>query len=307
MFRKTHFQISGVVKGVQGLLTTTIGLDNFVRTLSVADQASFYTDFTHRTHAGARPQFRLNSQSECRFDAYIWNQFVDHVRYAVDANDMQRRITGLMQGMYVPSPGPVALRWIGGDASIASDVLLGRVDWRSVLVRKWRDLFYPGRNIREGRQLLRDVLNAPDLSSQKTLLGSLPLGNYFFWATFDEDNPTGDPFVALQANHGTNAAQIARCLGVAHSGVPGDKLIVMLYRLPANVRARIPTIANAYAGDDWLPYFRPNCPTAGHGLTMPIPANPRNRHDRFTAFELPEVVHEPISAQEFALPMRAIP
>ena len=65
----------------------------------------------------------------------------------------------------------------------------------------------------------------------------------------------------------------------------GD-LLLFEYALPDGITARFPTIADAYAGDTWLWFFRPARRGEPYGKTLPWPGCPNA--------PCPELVHESI-------------
>lgn len=117
------------------------------------------------------------------------------------------------------------------------------------------------------------------------------------WATFDllpDGSLSGrDPF--LTGPHDANG--IRARLGLVSSREEKRKdLLLFVYNLPDGVRAFFPTIAEAYAGGDWLWYFRPATATDRYGRTMPWPDS---KHP-----PSPEVVHEPITGNNLVEKIR---
>jgi len=106
------------------------------------------------------------------------------------------------------------------------------------------------------------------------------------WATFDvgrDRSPSGlDPFgsMALEAD------VIRARLGLSTND-KGKDLLLFVYELPSHMIARYPTIADAYAGDEWPYYFRPSLEGERWGMTMPW--------DGCGMPPCPEIVHEAVN------------
>ena len=109
------------------------------------------------------------------------------------------------------------------------------------------------------------------------------------WATFDEPNPRQNPFVSLPSD----ADSIRARLGLDPN--EKDDLLLFVYGLPGGADARFPTIADAYAGEPWLRYFRPAGATDPCGRTM--------TWDTCADPPLPEVVHEAVTGETLAEPV----
>ena len=113
---------------------------------------------------------------------------------------------------------------------------------------------------------------------------------YVMWATFDHENPGGDPFAQMP----DEAHAIRAQLGLDPND-SGDMLL-FVYTLPGGTPARFPTICDAYAGDAWLRYFRPALPSDTCGWTMTWDAGEEP--------PCPEVVHEPVTGDTLTEPLR---
>jgi hypothetical protein len=116
----------------------------------------------------------------------------------------------------------------------------------------------------------------------------IDLGHFVMWSTFD---PTGaPPFAAIPKS----ADEIRARLGLdpADSGRP---LILLQYALPNSHTPRLPTIAEAYAGDKWHRGFKAASDEQiglGYGMTKPW--------EKVSGDGLPEVVHEPVKGSQLA-------
>jgi len=89
------------------------------------------------------------------------------------------------------------------------------------------------------------------------------LGRHVMWSTFDLAGQ--DAF-----RESDSAEYICGVLGLdIDPDEPGNDLILLVYTLPPGNPARFPTVADAYAGSTWSPYFRPAPVGSPHGWTMP--------------------------------------
>jgi hypothetical protein len=115
------------------------------------------------------------------------------------------------------------------------------------------------------------------------------------WATFNERAPHDDPFGDIGPR---TTARINACLGLK----PYNKeMLLISYRLNGSIRARKPTVADAYPYSDWNVSFRPE-PVREVGYTVP-----RNTAGLVPAFEKPEVVHQPIRWGDVDLATWSVP
>lgn len=104
------------------------------------------------------------------------------------------------------------------------------------------------------------------------------LGQFLMWSTFHPDR-TSSPFDGLPVEADAIRAHLGLLL--AERGQP---LLLLEYSVPPDVPLRYPTVAEAYAGDDWSYFFRPPLADDPHGKTLPWP-EPAEMTPR------PEVVH----------------
>lgn len=105
-------------------------------------------------------------------------------------------------------------------------------------------------------------------------LSSCELGRHnLIWSTFQAS--VDDPFEGLP-----DAPAVRTALGLpASQGARHRELVLLVYVVPTDLPVRYPTVADAYAGPDWNPYFECSNPGDSWGYT---------KGDR------PEVVHEVI-------------
>ncbi|HEX3760979.1 MAG TPA: hypothetical protein VHW23_19930 [Kofleriaceae bacterium] len=117
---------------------------------------------------------------------------------------------------------------------------------------------------------------------------SYPLGSYAIWSTFDEagGRPFGDDL--------PSAAELLERLGLEPK-YDGDLLLVLEYRLPADVTSRVPSFCDAYVGREWNAWFRVSAHEAPFGRTRPVGAR--------EARGAPEVIHDVITASALAAPI----
>jgi hypothetical protein len=116
-----------------------------------------------------------------------------------------------------------------------------------------------------------------------------PLGRHAMWGTFDEAG--GAPFGEVLPS----AADLLERLGLEPRR-DGDLLLVLEYRLPAEVTPRVPSFCDAYVGAGWNAWFRVSAHEARFGRTRPVGAR--------EARGAPEVIHGAITAAALEAPLR---
>jgi hypothetical protein len=129
-----------------------------------------------------------------------------------------------------------------------------------------------------GLALQRRMLRSPDPQLQVKLM---PLSRHQMWSFYDPASPAA-PF----GNLGKGAKEIRRRLGLGHVPI-GERLLLFSFRLPPEVSAHVPTAFDA----ELNPFFRPG------GRTCPLNGPPKEG--------LPEVVHQPLTAEALALRIEA--
>jgi hypothetical protein len=138
-------------------------------------------------------------------------------------------------------------------------------------------------------QLVR--LHASPVSRPSTRLRKAPLGRHVVWATFRNPDRDQSPFTAPLATK----EDVITALGLGDQSAHGT-WVMLVYR-PRCQRAelRLPTVADA----GMYSYFRPvaDVSTAEHGLTQPLPPNPKGLGPQ------PEIVHGDAVSYDIALPL----
>jgi hypothetical protein len=230
---------------------------------------------------GPQRQFLLNFELECRLCQAAWTDIQNVIESGItDAAQLQKLLTNvfrnyLLRGATISSPVPKPL---------------GRAVTKDVYIELLRDQF--GFNTEdELNQFLDDLLGAKaTLASIRKRLRRRLLAKKgrIMWATFDilpDGSLTGqNPFDKMD-NH---ANGIRAQLGLISNKEEKRKdLLLFVYNLPDDIDAYFPTLAEAYAGDEWLWYFRPAVEADSYGRTMPWPDT--------EYLSSPEVVHEPIT------------
>ena len=234
-------------------------------------------------------QFVINLEAECRLPHEAWEAACRVVIQGItDGAGLQRAFAGVFR-LHTLRGGPVTLPPL---------VPLGRAVTLPLFMRMLKAQFGFSSDF-EAEQLLNDLLNpkASTNTVRETLEGML-LGTAGrpMWATFDVDvaaRPSGrNPFDNMPAD----ADGIREMLGLSKND-KGKDLLLFVYGLPEGVAALYPTIADAYAGDEWAYYFRPSLEGESWGMTMPWSeeASPR-----------PEIVHEAVKADSLSDRIRIV-
>jgi len=140
------------------------------------------------------------------------------------------------------------------------------------------------------RNLVSYLAKKP-LSSTHRRFQRQQLSKYAMWATFNSAAPDSDPFGQLPGD----ADGIRERLGLDHQE-EGKDMVLLDYSLPVGTEPLFPTIADAYAGVGWMPYFRPARQEDPHGRTMTWP--------RCVGPTCPEVIHQRITGETLEAPLR---
>ena len=109
------------------------------------------------------------------------------------------------------------------------------------------------------------------------------------WSTFNDTTAGGDPFDGCTGS----PSALRHAFGLVDPGpaMPDEReFILCIYDVPSDVDVRFPTIADAYAGDDWNPNFL--CSPAGAPWGT-------------TSGGRPEVVHAVIHGETLTAPPAA--
>lgn len=234
-----------------------------------------------RRVTGPQLQFVINLEAECRLCQDAWQEIHGVMMSGIrETAQLQQAFTTvfrnyLLKGDLVVLPPPAPL---------------GRAVTKDSYIELLRDQFgFSSED--ELEQFLDDLLGgaATTASNCRRLRNRLlAQQGRIMWATVDllpDSVPSGqNPF----ANMPRDANSIRAQLGLISSKEEKRKdLLLFVYNLPAGLMAYFPTIAEAYAGEDWLWYFRPATAIDTYGRTMPWPDT---KHP-----PSPEVVHEPIT------------
>lgn len=225
-------------------------------------------------------QFIINFRAESRLPAEAWEAACRVIlQRLTNPADLQRALTGVFRshtlgGDSVCSPAPAPL---GRAVTLPLFMMLLKeqnvFNSDSEAEQLRNDLLDPGANADTVREALEGIfISRPGRAA---------------WATFDvgrDRSPSGrDPFgsMALEAD------VIRARLGLSPNDM-GKDLLLFVYELPSHMIARYPTMADAYAGDEWPYYFRPSPEGERWGMTMPW--------DGCGMPPCPEVVHEAVNA-----------
>jgi len=222
---------------------------------------------------GAQRQFVFNFDAEPRLPEAAWQSIKQAIMDgSLDAPSLQRALTlacraHTLAGDPLPPPKPSPL---------------GRAVTEERFVEILRDQ-YAFSTDDQKEQFMLDLLrpNATPASNRAQLRNKfLAPENRVMWAAFDGKHPGNDPFAQMS----NDARSIRAQLGLDQDE-RGD-LLLFEYALPDGITARFPTIADAYAGDTWLWFFRPARRGEPYGKTLPWPGCPNA--------PCPELVHESI-------------
>jgi len=168
----------------------------------------------------------------------------------------------------------------------------GRVLGRVFPFAKLEKLYLRGKpaSLRR-RSRLRDLIGRPALRKQKVELGSTELGYKLSWSFYDPNHP-GDPFRSFDRG----AANMIDRLGLGKELRDSEELVKWGHWLPTGAKAHTPT---AWDGGADNPWWYPG------GRTRPLSADRGGTHDPNIGQDdgLPEVVHDPLTGSELAMPM----
>ena len=227
-------------------------------------------------------QFVINLEDDCHLCEAAWGSLRDVILAGVsDAILLQRELTNAcrkhtLQGSLIGLPYPSPL---------------GRAVTKELFADLLREQFSFNTKDEED-QFMEDLLHRrATAASNRTQFSGKPLtgSGRVMWATFNFDPTSGLPVNGNNPfdNMPRSADGIRAQLGLSKNDA-GKDLLLFVYTLPSGVVPRFPTIAEAYAGNDWPYYFRPARELEAWGFTMtwdstpPLPSSP-------------EVVHEPIT------------
>ena len=227
----------------------------------------------------AMVNFRAERMLACRF----WRGFVEAVGGArEDPIDICRTIRAYMR----------SVRFGGPTAFVPDSAILGRATTRQELAAHFvRNRYFPTKL--DAELSIDEVMRIP-IDEGRRKWDRYALGQYVMWSTFRRTG--GRPF-----EHTRSAKMLRAILGLSRRA-KSRPMLILEYLLPAGHRAYLPTVAEAYAGDPWLPYFRPvdeDDEKGGHGLTQAWDEKAQHAG-------LPEVVHEPVQGRALEYPPEEI-
>ena len=258
-----------------------MNLSQFISSLPTGEQQALQERLDLLSQHGMGRQFVLNLNAEVRFIPAIWQMLHQAlITASPDVADLYRAFVGVFQS-YILSGGAIQSPWPTryGRATTESN-------FYALLVKHGLATSPTG-----AKRFVTNLMKKP-LSLTQTRLAHKPLGQYLIWATFDETNPSGDPFHKLLKD----AEGIRACLGLDPNHT-GDMLL-LTYALPASVEPLYPTVADAYAGG-WNWYYRPSLLHERYGLTLCW-------RERTDAFPCPEVVHTPVNGDCLMAPIAKV-
>jgi hypothetical protein len=266
----------------------------FLSTLSDAEAGELESEW-HKcrqilTDAGApQRQFAINLEDDSHLCESAWETIRRVILQGIAiAAELQRGLRDacrqhMLQGDFIGTPFPTPL---------------GRAVTREAFADVLRDQF-SFNTPSEEEQFMDDLLQrGATVTDNRVQLGGklLAKGGRVMWATFVYDADTAsfgdDPFAGLPPN----ADGIRAHLGLSRNDT-GKDLLLFVYTLPRGVVPRFPTIAEAYAGDDWFYYFRParEAEPWGYTMTWDLPTPPA---------PYPEVVHGPVTGDNLVEKIR---
>lgn len=227
-------------------------------------------------------QASINLQSETRISTVLWRKLVAAVLSADNnAASIRSAIKSVFRAEILQGP----------KARCSRSTIFGRAVTAGRLARCFvanGDFASPAAAKSHIRSMHRKPLDYICRS-----WSGLQLGRYVMWSTLDTSGRR--PFENLDEP----ARRIMGLLGLDRIE-ESQPLILLEYRLPLEVTPKFPRIVEAYAGDDWIYYFRPAPPSEQkHGWTLPwdevSSEKPR-----------PEVVHNPITGATLAAPLKEV-
>jgi hypothetical protein len=265
-----------------------VRLDDFRETLP-ADRQGLLQKRLDVLSSGTVPtrQFVINLWAESRLSEQALGEMSDALlTSSPELAELVRAARGVMQ-QHTLEGGPISCAWPS---------LYGRVD----SLERFYDRLVAAKLARSRRQadLIVSRLCSSPVTASRQRLRSLSFGSYVLWATFHPTDVAGHPFDALSGD-----ADYIRCRLGLDPMEQGKDVVLMVYALPTGTEPLFPTVADGYAGDPWLHYFRPAGPHEQAGTTMPWewPDTPCPG-----AAPCREVVHGPVTGEQLAEPPRMV-
>jgi hypothetical protein len=239
----------------------------------LAEQTRSRTRWLKRK-SGLLRQVIDNFYAELHLVCSFWRGFIDVLnRGGGDVDELCKAIRKYVRSALFQGP----------PARIPAGVTMGRATSRKELARHFRRRrYFP--DILSANLAIDEVMRVP-VEESRTKWGAYELGSYVMWSTFDPAG--GRPFAI---------ANLTSRLLRGRLGLPGRRsrypVLTLEYELPRGQPAYLPTVAEAYAGNTWLVFFRTSSEEevdSGFSLTQP--------HDDLALRHagMPEVVHAPIT------------
>lgn len=252
-------------------------LADVLTTRSSTDQDLVKTKLRLLVH-GPQLQAHINIWSESRLSDGIWNDLIDRlVQVVATASEIEGAIRSWCRT-------PCTLQ--GSPVTTFKTIVHGHATTVRQLADKFKSAGIYGTS-KAARSDIRAVLGRP-LPWVRQHWETRDLGKHLMWSTFDGGGH--GPFDFKPPPHDKKADYVRGALGLPYDHV-GKNILLLEYAIPSGIVPRIPTIADAYAGDALHYYFRPAPDNETlHGWTMPW-NDPRAGPSR------PEVVHTVISGQ----------
>jgi hypothetical protein len=219
------------------------------------------------SHSTLGLQARMNIRLESRLCQEAWTSLFDSLLATkCDLVDIKKTISRTFRSWLLKGP----------QILLGCPVVFGRAVTVDRFCEMLITLGYFATSM-AARRSVRSLLSRPT--------GKIPqgwsrrdLGRFLMWSTFHPDL-VGNPFDGLPAESDTIRGHLG--LALNDRGLP---LLLLEFTLVPSQALRFPTVAEAYAGDDWSYFFRTSLPNDSHGLTLPWP-EPSGMVPR------PEVVH----------------
>ncbi len=255
-----------------------MNLTEFISSLSPADSQALQERLDVLSRHNLGRQFVINLKAEARFTIAIWQTL--HQTFLNASPDPDSLRTAfidafrpyILNGGSIPTPWPTHYGRATPE-NIFADLLVkqGKATSRTAAKRFLRNLMSKSLPIVQQRLAHKEI------------------GQYMIWATFNEDNPNGDPFEKLP----DDAEGIRAGLGL-DPNYTGD-MILLTYYLPVGVEPLYPTVADGYSSG-WNYYYRPSYTDERYGRTLCWLG-------RADVSPCPEVVHKPVTGDCLLAPI----
>jgi hypothetical protein len=258
-------------------------IDEALKTIPLADQRRVRANLRRlSTRSAVAYQAVLNFHSETRFTQEGWTTTFAGLRDGSDPDGCRQSVSRTFRVLTLRGP----------EVSLGLTCKLGRAVTLQRLCRLLCKLNYFA-TVSSARRAVRNMLSQPVTILTKRWK-NYQLGIYLMWSTFNPDAAERSPF----ENMPNSAEGIRGLLGLDRneSELP---LILFEYILPRDTVARFPTLAEAYAGEEWPYFFRPAPVGAPYGMTMPWPELEKSE-------PRPELVHAVLAGASLMAPLREV-